>query len=90
MRHEPAGHVVPLAGVGHGVGGCVRFHLMADGAGSLLKVAGLRSEQPSDADRQGELLPCSDPVDQKVQVLGRRLFRVGAGAAGIAFRARVV
>ena len=68
MRHEPGGHVVPLAGVVHGGGGCMRFRPIAEGdvchgAGSLLEVAGLRSKQPSDADREGEPLPCGDPVD---------------------------
>ena len=59
-------------------------------AGSLLEVAGPRSKQPSDADRQGELLPCGEPVDPYAQVLGRRLFRVGAAVVGVAFRSRVV
>ena len=67
MRHEPGGHVVPLAGVVHG-GGVLVFRLMAEGdvchgADSLLEVAGPRSRQPSDADCQGELLPCGEPVD---------------------------
>ena len=46
--------------------------------------------QPSDADRQGESLPCGEPVDPEVQVWGRCLFCVGAGVAGVAFRAPVV
>ena len=50
----------------------------------------MRSKQPSDADCRGELLPCIDAVDQKVQVLGRRLFWVGVRAAGVALRAHVV
>ena len=86
---------MPLAGLVHVGGGCVRFRFMADGnfrygAGYLLEVAGLQDKQPSDADRRGEPLPCGDPVDSQVQVLGRRLFCVGAGEAGVAFRARVV
>ena len=68
MRHEPRGNVVPLVGVVHGGAGCVRFRPMAEGdvrhgAGSNLEVAGLRSKQPSDADRQGQPLPSGDPVD---------------------------
>ena len=95
MRHEPGGHVVPLVGLVHGGGGCVRFCPMAEGdirhgARSLLEVAGLQSKLPSHADRQGEPLPCGDPVDPQVQVFGRRLFRVGPGAVGVAFRGRVV
>ena len=50
----------------------------------------MRTKQPSDVDCQGSSLPCGDPVDPQVQVLGRRLFRVGVGAAGVAFRASVV
>ena len=43
MRHEPGSHVVPLAGVVHGGGGCVPFRPMAGGdvrrgASSLLEV----------------------------------------------------
>ena len=43
MCHEPDGHVVPLAGVVHGGGLCVRCSLMAEGnvchgAGSILEV----------------------------------------------------
>ena len=92
MRHEPGGHVVPLAGVVHGGGAGVRCCPMAEGeichgAGSILEVA--RSKQPSDADSQNKPLPCGDPDDPQVQVLGRRLFRVGVGAGGVAFRARV-
>ena len=68
MRHEPGGHVLPLARVVHGGGARVWFRPMAEsdvrhGAGSLPEVAGLRSKQPSDADHQGEPLPCGDPVD---------------------------
>ena len=68
MRHEPDGHVVPLTWVVHGGGGCVRFCPMAEGdvchgADALFEVVGLRSKQPSDADRQGEPLACGDPVD---------------------------
>ena len=50
----------------------------------------MRSKQPSDADSQGELIPYGDPVDPQVQVLGRLLFHVGVGAAGVPFRASVV
>ena len=53
-------------------------------------VAGPRSKQPSDADRQGKLLPCGEPVDPHAQVLGRRLFRMVAGVAGVAFQPCVV
>ena len=68
MRHEPGGHVVPLAGVVNGGRGCVRFRTMAEGdvrhgPCSLLEVAALQSKQPSDAGRQGEPLSCGDPVD---------------------------
>ena len=59
-------------------------------AGSLSEGAGLRSKQPSDADRQGELLPCVEPVDPHAQVLGRLLFRVVAGVVGVVFQACVV
>ena len=43
MRHELAGHVVPLAGVVHGGGGCIWFCPRAEGdirhiAGSILEV----------------------------------------------------
>ena len=67
MRHEPVGHVVPLAGVVHGGERCV-FRQMAEGdvhhgAGSLLDVAGPRSKQLSDADREGEPLPFGGIVD---------------------------
>ena len=68
MCHEPGRHVVPLAGVVHGGGGSVGFRPLAEGdvrhgAGSFLEVAELRSKQPSNAERQGEPLPCGDPVD---------------------------
>ena len=44
MRHEPRGHVVPLAEVVHKGGACVRFCPMAEGyvrhrASSILEVA---------------------------------------------------
>ena len=44
MHHEPDCHVVPLAGVVHGGGGCVQIRQMAEGnvrhgAGSFLQVA---------------------------------------------------
>ena len=60
------------------------------GSGPLPEVVGPRSKQPSDADRQGELLPCYEPVDPHAQVLGRRVFRVIAGVARVAFQACVV
>ena len=60
------------------------------GAGSLPEGAGPRSMQPSDTDRQGELFLCGEPVDPHAQVLGRRLFRVVAEAAAVAFQACVV
>ena len=85
---------MPLAGLVHGGGGRVpRPMAQADvchGAGSLPEVAGPRSKQQSDADRQGELLPCGEPVDPHAQVSGRRLFRVVAWVAGVAFQACVV
>ena len=94
MRNEPGGYIVPLAGVVHGGVGRVP-RLMAEGdvchgAGSLSKVAGPQSKQPSDADRHGELLPCAEPVDPHAQVLGRRLLPVVAGLAGVALQACVV
>ena len=94
MRPEPGGHIVPLAGVVHGGGGHVP-RTMAEGdvchdAGPLPEVAGPRSKQPWDADRQDELLPCGEPVDPHAQVLGRRLFRIVAGVAGVAFQLCVV
>ena len=94
MRHEPGDHIVPLAGVIHGGGGRVP-RLMAKGdvchgAGSLREVAGPRGKQPSDADCRGELLPCGKPGDLEAQVSGRRLFRLFAGAVGIALQACVV
>ena len=94
MRNEPAGQKVPLAGVVHGGGGRVPRPMaesdVCHGAGSLPEVAGPQSKQPSDADRQGELLSCGEPVDHRAEVLGRRLFRVVAGVAGVAFQACVV
>ena len=67
MRHEPGGHIVPLAGVVHGGGGRMPRQMakgdVRHGADSLREVAGRRSKQPSDADRQGELLPCGKPGD---------------------------
>ena len=44
MSHEPVAHVVPLAAVVHGGGGCLLVRPMAEGdvrhgAGSLLEVA---------------------------------------------------
>ena len=94
MRHEPGGHVVNWPGWSMVAGGAcdsARWpKATSPWAGSLLEVTGLRRTQQSDADRQGEPLPCRDPVNPQIQVLGRRLFRVGAGAAGVAFRARVV
>ena len=94
MRHAPCGHIVPLAGVVHDGGGCVPRPMaegdVCYGAGSLPEVAGPRSKQPSDADRQGELLLRGEPVDPHAQVLARRLFCVVAGAAGVAFQAWVV
>ena len=94
MRHEPIGHIVPLAGVFHGGGGRLP-RLMAEGdvchgADPLPEVSGPRSKQPSDADRQGKQLLRGEPVDAHAQVLGRRLFCVVAGAAGVAFQACVV
>ena len=94
MRHEPGGHMVPLAGVVHGGGGRVPRPMakcdVCHGAGCLHKVAGPRSKQPSYADCQGDLLPCSKPGDPETQVLGRRLFRLFAGAVGVALQACVV
>ena len=67
MRHEPGGHIVPLAGVVHGGGGRVPRPMakgdVCHGAGSLREVAGPRSKQPSDADLGGELLPYGMPGD---------------------------
>ena len=60
MRHEQGGYIVPLAGVVHGGGGRVP-RLMSKG--DVREVAGPQSEQPSDADCQGELLPCGKPGD---------------------------
>ena len=88
MRQEPGGHIVPLAGMVHGGGGrvprpiakCDIYH----GAGSLGEVARPRSKQPSYADCEGDLLPCGKPVDPEAQVLGRRVFRLFAGAVGVA------
>ena len=94
MRHEPGGHIVPLAGVVHGGGGRVPRPMakcdVCHGAGSLREVAGPRSKQPFYADCQGELLLCGKPGDLEAQVLGRRLFRLFAGAVGVAFQACVV
>ena len=67
MRHEPGGHIVPLAGLVHGGRGRVPRPMpdwdVCHGAGSLREAAGPRSKQPSDADCQGELLLCGEPVD---------------------------
>ena len=67
MRHEPGGHIVPLAGVVHGGGGRVPRPMaegdVCRGAGSLREVAGPQSKQLPDADCQGKLLLCSEPVD---------------------------
>ena len=67
MRHEPGGHMVPLAGVVHGGGGRVPRPMAKDdvcnGAGFVREVAGPRSKQPSGADCQGKLLPCDKPGD---------------------------
>ena len=94
MHHEVGGHIVPLAGVVYGGGGHVPRPMaegdVCPGAGSLPEVVRPRSKQPSDADRQDELLLCGEPVDPHAQVLGRRLFRVVAGAAGVTFQAGVV
>ena len=94
MRHEPGGHIVPLAGVVHGGKGRVPRPMakgdVCHGAGSLREVAGPRGKQPSDADCQGELLPCGKPGDPEAKVLGRRLFRLFAGAVCVALQACVV
>ena len=94
MRHEPGGHIVPLAGVVHGGGGRVPRPMgkrdVCHGAGSLREVAGPRRKQPSYADCQGQLLRCGKPGDPEAQVLGRRLLRLFAGVAGVALEACVV
>ena len=94
MRHEPGDHIVPLARVVHGGGGRVPRPMakgdVCHGAGSLREVAGPRGNQPSDADCQGELLPCGKPGDPEAQVSGRRLFRLFAGAVGVALQACIV
>ena len=94
MRHEPAGQIVPFAGVVHGGGGRVP-HPMAKpdvchGAGSLREVAGPRRKQPSYADCQGEPLARGKPGDPEAQALGCRLLRLFAGVAVVAFQACVV
>ena len=67
MRHEPGGHIVPLAGVVHGGRRRVPRPMakgdVCHGAGFLREVAGPQSKQPSDADCQGDLLPCGKPGD---------------------------
>ena len=72
MRHEPSGHIVPLAGVVHGGGGRVPRPMakcdVCHGADSL----------------------CGKPGDPEAQVLGRRLFRLFAGAVGVALQACAV
>ena len=94
IRHEPGGHIVPLAGVVHGGGGRVPCPMakcdVCQGVGSLREVAALRTKQQSYGDCQGELLPCGKPGDPEAQVLGRRLFRLFAGAVGVALQACVV
>ena len=94
MRHEPGGHIVPLAGVVHGGGGPVPRPIakfdVCHGAGSLREVTGPRSKQPSYVDWQGELLPCGKPCDPEAQVLGRRLICLLAGVVGVALQACVV
>ena len=94
MRHEPGGHIVPLAGVVHGGGGRVPRPMakrdVRHGAGSLCEVAGPRRKHPSYADSQGELLPCDKPGNPEAQVLGRRLLRLFAGVAGVALQACLV
>ena len=94
MRHEPGGHIVPLAGVVHGGGGRVLRPMakrdVCHGAGSLCEVAGPRGKEPSYADCQGELLPCGKPRDPEAQVLGRRLLCLFAGVAGVAHHPCVV
>ena len=88
MRQEPGGHIVPLAGVVHGGGGRVPCPIakfdVYHGAGSLGEVARPRSKQPSYVDCEGDLLPCRKPVDPEAQVLGRRVFRLFAGAVDVA------
>ena len=83
MRHEPGGHIVPLAGVVRGGGGRVPRPMakgdVCHGAGSIREVAGPRGKQPLDADCQGELLLCGKPEDPEARVSGRRLFRLFAG-----------
>ena len=92
--HEPGGHIVPLAGVVHGGGGRVPRQMakrdVRHGAGSICEVAGPRRKHPSNADRQGELLPCDKPGDPEAQVLGRRVLRLFAGVAGVALQACAV
>ena len=94
MRHEPGGHIVPLAGVVHGGGGRVPRPMakrdVRHGAGSLCEVAGPRRKHPLYADSQGELLPCDKPGDPEAQVLGRRVLCLFAGVAGVALQACVV
>ena len=94
MRHEPAGHIVPLAGPVHGGRGRVPRPMaksdVCHGARSLSEVAGARSKQPSYADCQGELFPCGKPGNPEAQVLGRRLFRLFAGVGGVALQACVI
>ena len=94
MRHEPGGHIVPLAGLVHGGGGRVPRPMakrdVRHGAGSLRQVAGPRRKQPSYADCPGELLPRDKPGDPEAQVLGRRLLRLFAGVAGVALQACLV
>ena len=94
MRHEPGGHIAPLAGVVHGGGGRVPCPMakrdVCHGACSLREVAGPRRKHPSYADCQFELLPCGKPGDPEAQVLGRFLLRLFAGVAGVALQACVV
>ena len=94
MRHEPGGHIAPLAGVVHGGGGRVPCPMakrdVCHGACSLREVAGPRRKHPSYADCQFELLPCGKPGDPEGQVLGRFLLRLFAGVAGVTLQACVV
>ena len=67
MRHEPGGHIVPLAGVVQGGGGREPRQMakgdVCHGAGALGELAGPRSKQASEPDCQGEMLPCGKPGD---------------------------